>query len=125
FYLAAKKQGIKPIIGVELRTRDESATLLACNATGYKELCDTITTVLEAIPQIKPKLTLESEEPGKAEIQEEDTEYKPLAPFLRELSENVVALSANVTLREQLAPNNPKNLLIELTPRGRSEWKLL
>jgi len=123
FYLAAKKQGIKPIIGVELKTRHESATLLARNAGGYEELCDTVTTVLEAIPQIKPKLTLESEEPGKVEIQEESTEYEPLAPFLRALSENVVTLSASTTLLEQLAPSNLKNLFIELAPHGRTEWK--
>ena len=125
FYMAAKKRGMKPIIGVELRTRHETATLLARNASGYKELCETITTVLEAIPQIKPKLTLESEEPGKAKVQEEDTEYKPLAPFLQGLSENVVTLSASGTLLEQLAPNRRDNLFIELAPHSRKEWKQL
>ncbi len=139
FYIAAKKRGIKPIIGVELRTRFEIATLIARSANGYKEVCDTVTAVLEAIPQIKPKFTLESEEPGKAhdrsyagadrsspEIIEEETEYKPLAPFLRELSENVVVLSSSITLLEQLAPVvKTPNLFIELTPHTRKEWKPL
>ncbi len=126
FYIAAKKHGIKPIIGVELRTRFETATILARNANGYKELCDIVTAVLEAIPQIKPKFTLESEEPGKAQMQEEETEYKPLAPFLLDLSENAVALSSSVTLLEQLASNGrKKNLFIELTPHSRKDWKSL
>jgi DNA polymerase III alpha subunit len=122
FYIAAKKRGIKPIIGVELRTRFETATLLARNANGYKELCDTVTAVLEAIPQIKPKFTLESEEPGKAEIIEEETEYKSLAPFLRELTENVVILSSSISLLEQLAPSiKTLNLFIELIPHTRKD----
>ncbi len=126
FYIAAKKRGIKPIIGVELRTRFETATLIARNANGYKELCDTVTAVLEAIPQIKPKFTLESEEPGKAEIIEEETEYKPLAPFLSELSENVVILSSSISLLEQLAPLvRTPNLFIELTSHTRKDWKSL
>ena len=126
FYMAAKKRGIKPIIGVELRTRYETATLLARNANGYKELCDTVTAVLDAIPQIKPKFTLESEEPGKAEFQEEETEYKPLAPFLREVSENVVILSSSTSFLEQLASNiQAGNLYIELTSHARKEWKTL
>ncbi|MDP4199271.1 MAG: DNA polymerase III subunit alpha [Bacteroidota bacterium] len=126
FYIATKKHGIKPIIGVELRTRHETATLLARNADGYREICETVTAVLEAIPQTKPKLTLESEEPGQVEIQEEDLEYKPLAPFLHDRSEDIVMLSSSSTLLEQLAPQMKiGNLFMELAPHERKQWKKL
>ncbi len=65
FYFAARKAGIKPILGVELKTRRERAVLLAKNNAGYKEMCETLTSVLAGIPQTKPKLTLEDAEEAK------------------------------------------------------------
>lgn len=130
FYLAAKKACVKPIIGVELRTRHESAVVLAKNATGYKELCEIITSVLANIPQTKPKLTLESLAPGEVEIVEENTEYHALAPFLSAPTENLIVMSASATLIEGLVRLNPsllerRQLYIELIPHGRREWKRL
>src|SRR5690349_4410977 len=60
FYMSAKKNGVKPILGVELRHENERAVLIAKDNDGYKEICQTVTNVLEAIPQIKPKITYET-----------------------------------------------------------------
>jgi DNA-directed DNA polymerase III PolC len=127
FYRAAKKAGIKPILGVELKTRHERAVLLAKNHEGYRELCETLTRVLDAIPQTKPKLTLEEDEkaPNKViEVVRDDT-YYPLAPFLTETSENVFLLSSSSSLLKTLAPLRLPNIFIELVPAERKRWKEL
>src|ERR1051325_11704102 len=68
FYFAAKKAGVKPILGVELKTRYERAVLLAKDTSGYREMNETLSRVMEAIPQVKPKLTLEDVEDKRTEI---------------------------------------------------------
>ncbi len=141
FYKSAKANGIKPIMGVELKTRTERAVLLAKNNAGYAEICATLTRVLEAIPQIKPKLTVEDvienadirgvEEEIRApwmteqlRLSEKST-VQSLAPLLQELSENVFILSSTASILEALAPRHRHHLFIELIHAERHEWAKL
>lgn len=45
FYYAAQEAGIKPLIGTEIDTADDSVVLLAMNAAGYSELCLLLTAI--------------------------------------------------------------------------------
>jgi DNA-directed DNA polymerase III PolC len=127
FYLTAKKEGIKPILGVEIKTRHERAVLLARNNQGYREVCETLTTVLQAIPQIKPKLTLEDllKEEQVADKLISDEGYRALAPYLINLSENVVILSSSQQVLQSLAAQKKRNLYIELIPTEKGRWDSL
>ncbi len=124
FYQAAIEAGVRPILGVELKTRQERAVLLARSNAGYKEMCETLTTILEAIPQVKPKLTLENLQ-DKPQEEEMDDTMKPLAPFLSELSNEIVILSSTPSVLRALAPRHRDHLYIELIPHERKRWKLL
>jgi DNA-directed DNA polymerase III PolC len=123
FYLASKHAGIKPILGVELKTRHEKVILIAKNNDGYSEICSTVTQVLDAIPQIKPKLTLEDVDEKPVTVIA-DSKYHPLAPFLKSLTENVFIASSSTTVLSALAPQ-AKNVFMELIPAERSKWKAL
>lgn len=124
FYQSALEHGIRPILGVELKTRQERAVLIARSNAGYKEMCDTVTTILQAIPQVKPKLTLENLQ-DKPQEEEMDDSMKPLAPFLSELSNEIVILSSTPSVLRALAPKHSGHLFIELIPSERKRWKLL
>lgn len=122
FYFAAKKAEIKPILGVELKTPYERAVLLAKNNAGYREMNEVLSRVLEGIPQIKPKLTLEDAEDKRKEIMP-DERYIPLAPFLQGLSDDLFILSSSPEILIALA--GAKNLFIELVPAERQQWNIL
>src|SRR5260221_4443073 len=51
FYKSAKKNGIKPILGVELKNGNERVVLLAKNNDGYREICDAVTNLLYSRPE--------------------------------------------------------------------------
>jgi len=124
FYFAARKAGIKPILGVELKTRHERAVLLAKNNAGYKEICETLSRVLEGIPQTKPKLTLE--DVGIKEVpMVSDDNYYSLAPYLLGLSDNVYTLSSSPAVLSALASANVPNLYMEIILSERKEWPVL
>lgn len=125
FYKAAKAIGIKPIVGTELRTAHERVVLLARNNDGYQEICTAITETLKAIPQIKPKLTLEDLGEGEMEVRTDDGEYIPLAPLLQPLTANVIILSSSLSVLEALAPSHRDRLYIELLYHEHHEWKAL
>lgn len=125
FYKAAKAEGIKPIVGTELRTPHERVVLLARNNDGYREICQAVTTTLERIPQIKPKLTLEDLGEGEIEVRTADSEYVPLTPLISDLSENVVLLSSSPSILAGLAPTHADRLYIELLYHEHRDWSVL
>lgn len=135
FYKSALANGVKPIIGVELKTRTERAVLLAKNNAGYAEICETLTRVLEALPQIKPKLTVEdfidNAEQKRANTRvltpwpAEDQTDSSLAPLLCDASENVILLSSTPSTIEALAPVHRHHLFIELIHAERKQWPQL
>lgn len=125
FYLAAKDAGIKPILGVELKTRSECVVLLAKNADGYAEICAVTTSVLEAIPQIKPKITFEMLIGSVEVIAEERSLASSLLPFLVGLSKNVFILSSSEAVLERLGECKKSNVFIELVASEQRKWKLL
>jgi error-prone DNA polymerase len=124
FYSEALKCGVKPILGVELKNRSERAVLLAKNNNGYKEICDTVTGVLQAIPQVKPKLTLENLIEKPQASNEEENE-RSLTPFLSSLTEDTFILSSTPSILRALATQHREHLFIELIPAERKRWKFL
>src|SRR5437868_3727245 len=94
FYKSARAVGVKPIVGVELKTRSERVVLLAKNNAGYAEICATLTRALEQLPQIKPKLTIEDvmEHPRSNEVESgwhrEQRKDQSLVPLLQDVTEN-------------------------------------
>ncbi len=122
FYLSAKKLGIKPIIGVDLVNGTEKAVLLAKNIHGYKEICDTVTTVLALNPQIKPKITYESISKEKAATTEVSV-LKSIIPLLQSLSSNIIVLSSDPHILTALSSR--PDTYIELIPSERKKWSLL
>jgi DNA polymerase-3 subunit alpha len=122
FYFAAKKAGVKPILGVELKTRYERAVLLAKNNAGYREMNETLSRVMEAIPFVKPKLTLEDVDDKRTEILPDD-DYVPLAPFLKGLSHNLFIVSSTPEIL--IALSGRPNVFIELIPAERKLWDVL
>lgn len=129
FYTTCKREGVKPILGVELRTATEQAVLLAKNAAGYKKICETLTEVLEVLPQIKPKLTIEDaiRTPSQDEAEREELANNtvPLHSLLTQLGEDVFILSSTPRLLERLAPYYHGNLYMELVHAERKRWKVL
>lgn len=136
FYQAAKSHKIKPILGTELKTKTGRAVLLARSRKGYSEICRTLTNVLEAIPQIKPKITIDdllnaaeenptyTDQPKKrTEAVEEETQNETsLLPFLDALSDDVFILTSTPSLIEGLAHRHRHHLYIELIPAERKLW---
>ena len=123
FYMAAKKAGIKPILGVELKVLSNSAVLLAKNNEGYKEICETVTKVMHAIPQIKPKITLDSLDVPSMDPPVIGT--ASLAQFLESLSEDVLVISSSPNVLEQLALKRERNIYLKLTLSERTNWSAL
>lgn len=129
FYRACKEHGIKPILGVEIKTSRDKAVLLAKSRAGYREMCETLTMVLAAIPQVKPKLTvedfLESTRKSNEEVIYYHDEDIPLAPFLDGLSSEIIVLSSTPRLLTALAERRPRDMFIELIPSEYEKWKVL
>ncbi len=77
FYLEARRAGVKPILGVELRTRTEQAVLLAKDAAGYAALCGLVTRLCEEYPAARPVVREEEEESGVGfRVSEENRKQK-------------------------------------------------
>ena len=121
FYNAAKKAGIKPILGVEIENGNERAVLLAKNTGGYKEISETVTKVLEAIPKTKQKITYESFVNSKIEERQNNSESKSIIPFLYGLTDSVFTLSSSPEILTSLAEKKHPNLYMEIIP---SEGKM-
>lgn len=69
FYVEAKKAGIAPIIGVELRTEKEQAVVLAKDYAGYVTLCEIVTKLCEEYPA------------ARTIVREEESSFYPRHPF--------------------------------------------
>ncbi|MDP4231434.1 MAG: DNA polymerase III subunit alpha, partial [Bacteroidota bacterium] len=125
FYVAAKKAGIKPIIGVELSNRDERIVLLAKNNDGYREICETVTAVLDAIPQIKPKVTFDSIMKDRMADVAPISSSSSLLPFVEELSHNIIIISSSPIILERMSAIRHHDLYLELIPAQRGNWGAL
>jgi DNA-directed DNA polymerase III PolC len=120
FYSTCKREGIKPIIGVELNTRTERAVLLAKNAEGYRTICQTVTDLHSSIPQVKPKLTFEDALTDP--LPTPDLSAVQLHSLLMELGDDVIILSSSPKTLRKLAPLYPGNIYIELINAERRGW---
>ena len=116
FYKAAKKTGIKPILGVEIENGNERAVMLAKNAEGYKEICQTVTKLLEAIPKTKQKITYDSFVNSKIEEKQSNSESKSIIPFLHGLTDSVFTLSSSLEVLTSLAEKKHPNLYMQIIP---------
>ena len=128
FYKECKAIGVKPILGVELKTSRDRAVLLAKNWRGYREICEVLTRVLDEIPQTKPKLTVEDYLDGKRSKEqpnEKRDEERELAPYLEKLSENVIILTSTPRILYYLGERKKRDLYIELIPSEYEQWKVL
>lgn len=133
FYKACKEHGVKPILGVELKTTRDRAVLLAKNWRGYREICEVLTRMLDEMPQIKPKLTVEDYLDGKRskELPNEKRDDKrdeidaKLAPYLEKLSENIIILTSTPRMLYHLGERKKRDLYIELIPSEYEQWKVL
>jgi len=129
FYKSAKKNGIKPIMGVELKNGNERVVLLAKNNEGYKEICDTVTEVLKAIPQTKQKITYESfaKESVHDVLKNDVSSAKSLIPFLDRLGpENTFILSSNPSILTHLTKKvRNGQLFMGICASERKEWHYL
>jgi DNA-directed DNA polymerase III PolC len=125
FYMAAKKAGVKPILGVELKNQNECAVLLAKNLEGYREICETVTKVIEAIPQVKPKITFDSIVDKRDHEFDQRSNQASIIPFLRQLTEDVIVISSTPEILRTLAKSHRGRLYLELCPSARRNWPVL
>jgi len=131
FYKSAVANKIKPIVGVELKTRSERAVLLAKNNAGYAEICAILTRVLDAIPQIKPKLTIEDVVGDKSAAPQDIPQRTSkrgsasLVPFLQDLSDDVFIISSTPSILNALGSRHCHHLFIELVNAEREVWPQL
>jgi len=112
FYCRARELGIKPILGVELRTEYGRAVLLARSLRGYSRLCELVT-ARHLVPTSDHNPNLNRNLNPNPDIAQTSA--------LTEPQDDIFILSANETLLRTLASRGPRSdLLVELCHFGDS-----
>lgn len=141
FYIEALKANIKPIIGVELRTTNEQAVVLAKDYDGYITLCEMITKLCEEYPAARPVIREEEVRSQNPEFRIQEPRAKSQMPEALEdssgqisnlsflicsfdTSHNII-FSSTPSLLETLAQRNRKDVYIELVKAKENEWNAL
>ena len=124
FYSACRKNGIKPIIGADLRARNHLVTTLAKNWDGYASICRTVTNLSAYHPPAR--ILLEESASGKT-AQVEDRDACDLVTLIgANQSSDVVFLCADPELIPRLVEIcTPDQIYVELIKGQEGRWNVL
>ncbi len=131
FYQEARKAGVKPVLGVELRTEREQAVLLARDVEGYREISALVTRFCEDFPAARPVLREEGEGGSGAGWEARRFPGKTgntgsLGGCVAGLSSRVIILSSSPTVLEALLREGRTwDVYVELVHARREQWRRL
>ncbi len=101
FYVEARKRGIQPILGAELRVGRQRVTVLARTADGYQDLCRAVTAVAALAPPAR--IEEEGEDGGAIPGKERESSEEGFADLIaRHLGEDTVLLTADPGVLDRL-----------------------
>ncbi len=123
FYVKCRRAGIRPVIGSELRAGNVRLVALAKNWDGYAALCSALT----ELGMSHPPARIAVDDSEAADHAAEETSGRAHAAFLsdlcgRHLTDDVIILTSNLELLEQLPDTCSSKLYGELLVSEEGNW---
>lgn len=122
FVVSCRRSGIRPVVGAEIRTSKERATLLARSWDGYERICDIVSLVADHHPPARVR-DGEGDDDSQAEVVSPAGMLSLDEVLGSQLSSDVVVFTRDSALLEKLIRWIPKDqLFIELIKADEGDW---